>query len=134
MARVLMALRGVNDAHPLGEMLLRQAARIAINRTVAGVHYPMDSRAGQVLGTSLAEYVVARCGDPALTARGYPVPFVDCLAREFDAEAYLPNDFQPPQRDRVDEDGRGLTCRGHQYVPPSHLLGWLWAQAAAEWR
>jgi hypothetical protein len=39
----------------------RLAARIAINRTVAGLHYPIDSAAGAVLGTTLGDYLVARC-------------------------------------------------------------------------
>jgi membrane-associated phospholipid phosphatase len=43
------------------EQLMRQAARIAINRTVAGVHFPVDSSAGQLLGLTLGEYLVHRC-------------------------------------------------------------------------
>jgi hypothetical protein len=40
--------------------LMRQAARIAINRTVAGVHFPVDSAAGQLLGLTLADFLIAR--------------------------------------------------------------------------
>jgi len=29
---------------------------------VAGVHFPIDAPAGQILGTSLGEYFLARCG------------------------------------------------------------------------
>ena len=42
------------------EQLMRQAARVAINRTVAGVHFPVDSAAGQVLGLTLGSYFVQR--------------------------------------------------------------------------
>jgi hypothetical protein len=41
--------------------LMRQAARIAINRTVAGVHFPVDSVAGTLLGLTLAEYLINLC-------------------------------------------------------------------------
>ena len=62
----------------------RLAARIAINRTVAGVHYPVDSAAGAVLGITLGEYVVARCCSLAKTR-----------ARSFDGTKYGPlQDFE----------------------------------------
>lgn len=41
------------------DMAYRIAHRIAVNRTVAGVHFPVDSAAGAVLGTVLAEVVIA---------------------------------------------------------------------------
>ena len=41
--------------------LMRQAARIAINRTVAGMHFPIDSVAGALLGLTLAVYLVNLC-------------------------------------------------------------------------
>lgn len=45
----------------LTELLLQQAARIAINRTVAGVHFPADSMAGKLLGIALGDYLIQRC-------------------------------------------------------------------------
>src|SRR4030095_6798907 len=64
-ARVLFELvaRGAVAAadNQLRELLMRQAARIAINRTVAGMHYPVDSMAGQALGLAVGEYFIQRC-------------------------------------------------------------------------
>ncbi|MFA3919102.1 phosphatase PAP2 family protein [Ruegeria hyattellae] len=42
------------------DQLMHQAERIAINRTIAGVHFPADSIAGAMLGLGLGEYFVAR--------------------------------------------------------------------------
>ena len=36
--------------------LIRLASRVAVNRTVAGVHFPVDSAAGCFLGLTLGEY------------------------------------------------------------------------------
>ena len=41
--------------------LCGRQARIAVNRTVAGVHFPIDSVAGALLGLTLAEYLVNLC-------------------------------------------------------------------------
>ena len=47
-----------------GKQLMRLAARIAINRTVAGVHFPVDSAAGALLGLTLGQYLVNLCTYP----------------------------------------------------------------------
>jgi membrane-associated phospholipid phosphatase len=104
--------------------LLRQAARIAINRQVAGVHFPIDSRAGQVLGTSLAGYIEARATGAARIRH-----------RAFDAEGYLEEDFLGPDHDGTSTpDDRGLVQVGPEAaVHPSAALGWMWERAVGEW-
>ena len=68
MARVLWTLMSRASNLPYGdaawgEQLMRLAARVAINRTVAGVHFPIDSVAGAILGLTLARYLEARCSN-----------------------------------------------------------------------
>jgi hypothetical protein len=63
-ATVLSALVRANpkqfpDADARVAMTMKQAERIAVNRTVAGVHYPIDSYAGATLGTMIGRTIVA---------------------------------------------------------------------------
>lgn len=60
-AVVLCALFNQQFGTVFYQQAMRQAYRVAVNRTVAGVHFPVDSIAGHVLGTALGEYLVARC-------------------------------------------------------------------------
>ncbi len=60
-ACVLERLLQLAPADPRAVQLQRIAARISINRVIAGVHYPVDLMAGRVLGQALGEYFVARC-------------------------------------------------------------------------
>ncbi|WP_371426272.1 phosphatase PAP2 family protein [Tardiphaga sp.] len=128
-ARILWELYGREPN--LGEQLMRQAARIAVNRTVAGVHFPVDTAAGQVLGLSLARYFIQR-------AKGG----TKFNAWRFDGERYPGNqDFD--FHDFYD------SANGHEklnplidppYVDPlasmppavSPIMKWLWDAAQAE--
>jgi hypothetical protein len=122
---------------------MRLAARIAINRTVAGLHYPVDSAVGQTLGLSLAEYFVnlALPTNPA-----QPLPHssqqYDCWI--FDGSNY-PGTFDFDGRDQLDTSTpkrydpnpgtltpyvRKLSTHVAKVSPP---LQWLWGKAAGEW-
>lgn len=58
-AVVLARLLGLADDDPTTKLLRRLAQRIAHNRVVAGVHYPMDSVAGYLLGDVLGQHLAA---------------------------------------------------------------------------
>src|SRR5690606_8887007 len=49
------------DADTRKSLIWKQAERIAINRTVAGVHFPIDTWAGAALGSVVGRLVLAKC-------------------------------------------------------------------------
>jgi len=109
------------------EQLQRLAARIAVNRTVAGLHYPVDSAAGRLLGTALGEYLVARAQGSAVHARG----FDSALFVEPDG---APKDFS--LHDPMDHPSGHAYTRSPKAQPVAQapLLAWLWEEALQEWR
>ncbi len=134
-ATLLEAL--LDDAQPgigkqYNEQLQRLAARIAVNRTVAGLHYPVDSAAGRLLGTALAQFFVARC-----------------IKQEVNARAFDGTRFHGPKIEGKDEfrpldfDPRVSMANGHGYyrelppltnVTPAPLLAFIWEKARDEWK
>jgi len=123
---------------PLHDQLMRLAARISVNRVVAGVHFPVDLAAGMVLGSQLGRYFVA-------LAKGSTGPF---WSWTFDAGNYGDEDF--PWRDMIaaiennqpslippGNKGPFLTS-GSQFtvprLPPESPMRWLFDRAAEEWR
>jgi membrane-associated phospholipid phosphatase len=109
------------------EQLQRLAARIATNRVVAGVHFPVDSAVGRLLGTALAEFLVARATGTRVHERGFD-------GRLFEGAGGAPLDFSLHQS--MDH------AHGHAYtrspgtvaVGSSPLLNWIWEEARKEWK
>jgi hypothetical protein len=109
------------------EELMRQAARVAINRTIAGLHFPVDSAAGQTLGLTLGEYFVSRC-----TGAG------NYGTWQFDGQLYVAAaDFDWRQQYDTVADARVApvfaSLLGNQPALGSPVLGWLWGKALTEW-
>lgn len=102
--------------------LYRHAARIAANRTVAGVHFPTDSMAGAVLGTTLAEALVNLLEGEKTTP-----------ARTYHGAAYA-GDFTPDDLARALDNPKVISTTKLELkgvtVPP--WLKTLWAEARAE--
>lgn len=91
------------------------AARIAVNRTVAGVHYPVDSAAGAVLGLQIAEWLWAR-GQPEESLQG----------AGFDGNQWMdgtrPRDFHPGTLEVLMGWGDPVASRGDPFTPPQAPL------------
>jgi membrane-associated phospholipid phosphatase len=130
-ARILWELRGREPV--MGEQLMREAARIAVNRTVAGVHFPVDTAVGQVLGLTLGRYFIQRATGGAqqfnawrFDGERYPgtqdFDFHDFYDSATALEQLNPA-IDPPYVDRI----------ASQRPEVSPVLKWLWDEAAKEW-
>lgn len=123
-----------------GEQFMRLAARIAINRTVAGVHFPVDSAAGALLGLTLGQYFVSRCNYPL---DGSDDPDASSYeAWKFEGSAYAgTSDFSWHEIYNTATPGQVgtapyATSLGNQTIAgisQSPILKWLWGKALAEW-
>jgi len=113
--------------HKYCEQLERLAARIAVNRTVAGLHYPVDSAVGRLLGTSLADYFVARCKGGKVHERGFD-------GRKFHGAQGSVIDFDP--RVPLDDNQSGYyeLMAGPKPIAASPLMQFMWTKALAEWQ
>ena len=109
------------------EQLQRLAARIATNRVVAGVHYPVDSAVGRLLGTALAEFLVARATGTRVHERGFD-------GRLFEGPNGEPLDFSLNQS--MDHTSGNAYTRSatSTAVGNAPLLNWLWEEALKEWK
>jgi hypothetical protein len=119
-----------------GEQMMRMAARMAINRTVAGVHFPVDSAAGATLGLTLGQYFVARCTQGS----SYPAWRFDGTRFKGDFNWRAQFDVTSGQQKDATTDGpnpsRYVENIGTQYLnahDQSPALSWLWGEALKEW-
>jgi hypothetical protein len=95
------------------------AERIAVNRTVAGVHFPVDSWAGAALGTAVGRAVLGRCGQT--------LDMPSFVYKADEASDFFDHDFQN------DPAGHGLTHGSTPYTSGAKpAYSWLWEQAAKE--
>jgi len=128
------AVAPVTAAAALFEQLQRQAARISTNRVVAGVHFPVDSMAGRMLGVTLGEYLVARSGlHYGWAHRTFDASWIDQNAsKDF-------NPFDPIQA--LDPQAGGAASPLYPQTPvtppisspTSPLLNKVWKKAQREW-
>jgi hypothetical protein len=104
-----------------------------IDRTVAGVHFPVDTAVGQVLGLTLGRYFIQRATGGAqqfnawrFDGERYPgtqdFDFHDFYDSATALEQLNPA-IDPPYVDRI----------ASQRPEVSPVLKWLWDEAAKEW-
>ena len=117
------AMTETDDNGRMANMAFRLAHRIATNRSVAGVHFPVDSAAGAAMGCALGEalYRIAAGNDdwPALKEVSFqPLP-----------ESEAPFDLTLGWlRDELADDATaGLM------PDDTTIFGKLWKEAEAEW-
>jgi membrane-associated phospholipid phosphatase len=118
---------------PLFVQLMRHAERIAVNRTVAGVHFPVDSVAGMVLAQTLAEFYLRRFAGE-----------MDVWTRTFDGRGFredftykqvLDLRYKRPRDAAAGDDSDDYVVKSDPVpVTCSPLLKYVWTQALPEWR
>lgn len=121
MLRLLMYREGPDArAHALD----RLARRIAFNRVVAGVHFPVDSQAGYALGRQLARTLSALAGNRADCPRALGPD--DVIRGKFRLQELAPGETGSEEEA---EAPAGQRLAAPQVAP---ALQALWAQAAAD--
>jgi hypothetical protein len=107
------------------DQLDRQAARIATNRVIAGMHFPVDSMAGRMLGVALGEYFVGRC----IVGKRF-------MGRKFIA-SWIDNapatDFNPFSGDQKLDAGILYSETPGANIGQSNVMTHVWNEAQAEW-
>lgn len=128
-ATILQAL--LQSANQTGdqykEQLQRLAARVAVNRTVAGLHYPVDSAVGRLLGTALGDFFVARCIGGKLHERGFDGP------KFHDAKGHVV-DFDLRVSMTDNQSGYYQLMPSADHVAASPLMAFMWSKAVKEWQ
>ncbi|MEP5625704.1 MAG: phosphatase PAP2 family protein, partial [Hyphomicrobiales bacterium] len=132
-----------NDRSIWGDMFMRQAARIAINRTVAGVHFPVDSVAGAILGLTLADYLAGRCTYSSHGPGEYERTKAIFEGTDFDPFddfhwhlLYDPKTDKQPARSPNTGAPPWMKVKTRDIpntVSEAPALQWLWEKAVAEW-
>ena len=125
-ARVMLALTGQSSTSQLGQQLNLTARRIADNRVIAGVHFPIDSPAGFVLAEVMADYLLARCG----VVTSIKSKALDGGALSSDADAD-PADLTTPNSGWSGAVA-ALTVAGPVNIASSSLMVEMWTRATDE--
>lgn len=129
---LLSALAGLAAGGDARALLRRVAWRIAENRVVAGVHYPIDNVAGRMLGDSLASYLLAAAG----AARSWSGGRFDGAALDATQLAHMQEIDEAGAAADGRSSGPGCTPLAGAPAPGAEGLSvWreMWKLASREW-
>jgi len=122
--KALLKLNNTDHAKAI-DQLDRQAARISTNRVVAGVHFPVDSMAGRMLGVALGEYFVGRCtGGQKFMGRKFIASGIDTTPT---------TDFNPFNAAQGLAAGTFYSELAGANIAQSDLMEHVWDKAQYEW-
>lgn len=120
--------RAARDPRPV--MLDRMALRIAENRVVAGVHFPVDSIAGRFLGHAVYRQLVALSGD----AQAVPVIARFGVRQDGGEAAWLEQlEAQPKEAEPLNRWALGSISDSSHAVDVREDWRLLWQLACEEW-
>lgn len=111
--------------HWRAQQLDGQARRIAFNRVVAGVHFPIDSHCGRSLGAQLASWLRVLGGADGIKDRGGSVPAPKGLSWSAKPDLVLTEVPDPSDRGVIETDAK-------LRVKPLPLLAMQWRLVEAE--
>nr|WP_249145432.1 phosphatase PAP2 family protein [Bradyrhizobium diazoefficiens] len=100
-------------------LISKLAERIAVNRTVAGLHFPIDSWAGAILGRAVGQIILSKSGQ-RVGVQGYRY----CANGKLD---FFLSEFSKDSNPKY-----GVEREGCCAVESSNLFEWLWEQASNE--
>jgi membrane-associated phospholipid phosphatase len=100
-------------------LIHKLAERVAVNRTVAGVHYPIDTWAGAILGRAVGQIILGKCG------QGGAVQSYSYVANG--TKDFFLKEFLKGSNHRF-----GVTRAGRLTVRRSPEFVWLWTEARKE--
>jgi membrane-associated phospholipid phosphatase len=114
------------EPEKLRRLIYKQAERIAVNRTVAGMHFPVDTWAGATLGVVVGRIIVAKGSkDGGIVEPRIFVPHSD----DFSIAAFKPDLWIEGKQHN---DSKSVSNGKAVHVGCSDLFAWLWDKCVHE--
>lgn len=108
-------------------LTFKLAERIAENRVIAGVHYPIDSWAGATIGEAVGRLILRKCG---IAAALHPAVF-EATNLDFSVAAFRPDLWPGDARSCAKLTRAPTPIEGPNQSP---LFAWLWRKSLDEFQ